>query len=84
MSGPPPGPDYIGPREGAQGFLERETTARPDAIRLWLSLSQQADQEWPYPSERHPEAWIMLRQDAKFEIRIEKRGGKPSHAPPRA
>jgi hypothetical protein len=89
MSEPGPSPDYIGPREGAQAFLQRETSYSPDLIRRWLSLSQQADQEWPYyqydDGRDDPDltiAWIILRGDARFEIRIERKRGRPSHAPP--
>lgn len=70
MSSPPPRPDYIGPREGAQGFLERETNADPVTIARWLSLAASAGDEWPYPNPRHPAAWIEFRPDERFSIRL--------------
>ena len=80
-----PRPDFIGPREGAQAFLERETNNRPGVIRRWLSLIQRADQEWPFATDDDPYLTVFIRfrqRDEKFEVRISRGHPRPSHASP--
>jgi hypothetical protein len=76
-------PDFIGPRKGAQGFLERETSASPEKIKRWLRLSAQGGME-PYSDKHGIVAWITYRLDGRFEIILTTDRGEPSHAPPGA
>jgi hypothetical protein len=76
-----PRPDYIGPREGAQVFLERETSASPERINRWLSLSAQGGME-PYPDKYGIWAYITYRLDGKFEITLTTDSREPTYGPP--
>jgi hypothetical protein len=83
-----PRPDYIGQREGALAFLQRETTIDLTRLKLYLSFSQGVGKWWPYWENDAKWqrvgviVWVKLRDEARFEIILERGHGKPSPDPP--
>lgn len=80
MSGPVAGPDYVGHRDEAHRFLERETSADRASVARWLDLAECGGKE-PYPDPKHVTAWVSYLGNGQFEIYLARPGMGRLHSP---